>query len=103
MDAMTAAAAPTARPSPYFEERVLWVRHWTDSLFSFAVTRPDELRFRSGEFLMIGLPATDGAKPIVRAYSVASPMWVIATGAAWPCASSSESTTAARWKTVSTT
>ena len=75
MDAMTAAAAPTARPSPYFEERVLWVRHWTDSLFSFAVTRPDELRFRSGEFLMIGLPATDGAKPIVRAYSVASPMW----------------------------
>jgi ferredoxin--NADP+ reductase len=78
---MTAAApapapAPTpAKASPFYEQTVLWVRHWTDQLFSFGLTRPEDLRFRSGEFLMIGLPGEDGAKPILRAYSVASPMW----------------------------
>jgi ferredoxin--NADP+ reductase len=54
---------------------VLWVKHWTDRLFSFAITRPESFRFRSGEFVMIGLPGVDGAKPILRAYSVASPSW----------------------------
>jgi ferredoxin--NADP+ reductase len=52
---------------------VLWVKHWTDQYFSFAVTRPPSFRFRSGEFVMIGLPGEDGAKPILRAYSIASP------------------------------
>ncbi len=51
---------------------VLWVRHWTDQYFSFAVSRPETFRFRSGEFVMIGLPG-EGGKPILRAYSVASP------------------------------
>ncbi|ARJ68892.1 ferredoxin--NADP reductase [Paracoccus contaminans] len=50
------------------------VRHWTDRLFSFRVTRPASLRFRSGEFVMIGLPG-EGGKPILRAYSIASPSW----------------------------
>lgn len=50
------------------------VNHWTDALFSFRVTRPKSLRFRSGEFLMIGLEGDDG-KPIMRAYSIASPVW----------------------------
>ena len=50
------------------------VRHWTDRLFSFRVTRPASLRFRSGEFVMIGLPGESG-KPILRAYSIASPSW----------------------------
>lgn len=50
------------------------VTHWTDSLFSFRVSRPDSLRFRSGEFVMIGLPGPDN-KPILRAYSIASPAW----------------------------
>jgi ferredoxin--NADP+ reductase len=59
-------------------ETVLWVKHWTDKLFSFAITRPASFRFRSGEFVMIGLPSEpkeDGSpgKPILRAYSVASP------------------------------
>jgi len=52
---------------------VVDVHHWTDSLFSFRVTRPDSFRFRSGEFVMIGL-MVDG-KPLLRAYSVASPSW----------------------------
>ena len=53
---MTTAEAPAApvKASPFFEETVLWVKHWTDRLFSFAITRPDSFRFRSGEFVMIG-------------------------------------------------
>ena len=50
------------------------VQHWTDTLFSFRVERPASLRFRSGEFVMIGLPKEDG-KPLLRAYSIASPAW----------------------------
>ena len=54
-------------------ETVLWVKHWTKHLFSFAITRPPSFRFRSGEFVMIGLPGLGGGKPILRAYSIASP------------------------------
>jgi ferredoxin--NADP+ reductase len=52
---------------------VVSVKHYTDRLFSFRITRPQSLRFRSGEFVMIGLPNAD--KPVFRAYSVASPAW----------------------------
>ena len=55
-------------------QTVTSVTHWTDTLFSFRVTRPASLRFRSGEFVMIGLPGDNG-KPILRAYSIASPNW----------------------------
>ena len=56
------------------------VKHWTDKLFSFKVSRPAALRFRSGEFVMIGLmgephPETGKVKPLLRAYSIASPSW----------------------------
>lgn len=54
-------------------ERVLDVRHWTESLFSFRLSRPASFRFRSGEFVMLGLMA-DG-RPLLRAYSMASPAW----------------------------
>lgn len=57
-----------------FYEDVLWVKHWTDRLFSFKITRPPSFRFRSGEFVMIGLPREEG-KPIMRAYSIASPSY----------------------------
>ncbi len=55
-------------------QTVTAVRHWTDRLFSFRVTRPRSLRFRSGEFVMIGLLGDNG-KPLLRAYSIASPSW----------------------------
>ncbi len=55
-------------------QTVTAVRHWTDRLFSFRVTRPASLRFRSGEFVMIGLMGETG-KPLLRAYSIASPNW----------------------------
>ena len=55
-------------------QTVTEVRHWTPSLFSFRVTRPRSLRFRSGEFVMIGLLGDNG-RPLLRAYSIASPSW----------------------------
>ncbi|MCI4588584.1 ferredoxin--NADP reductase [Sphingobium sp. BYY-5] len=55
-------------------ETVLSVRHWNEHLFSFRITRPASFRFRSGEFIMIGLMGDNG-KPLLRAYSVASPAW----------------------------
>jgi ferredoxin--NADP+ reductase len=66
----------TARPVRTLPDAqtVISVRHWTDRLFSFRVTRPPSLRFRSGEFVMIGLP-DDNGKPLLRAYSIASPSW----------------------------
>jgi len=65
------AAKPVTLPDA---QTVTSVQHWTDSLFSFRVTRPASLRFRSGEFVMIGLLGDNG-KPLLRAYSIASPAW----------------------------
>ena len=72
--ASTVADKPKLTSATHNVETVLWVKHWTDQLFSFAITRPASFRFRSGEFVMIGLPSeTEGGKPILRAYSIASP------------------------------
>ncbi|MEP3525806.1 MAG: ferredoxin--NADP reductase [Hyphomicrobiales bacterium] len=59
-------------PKGVYDLPVMEVKHYTDRLFSFRLARPDAFRFRSGEFVMIGLP---GQKPVWRAYSVASPNW----------------------------
>lgn len=56
--------------SNYNEETVLWVHHWTETLFSFSTTRAPSFRFMNGQFTMIGLEI-DG-KPLVRAYSMVS-------------------------------
>jgi ferredoxin--NADP+ reductase len=60
-------------PANVHAERVVSVTHYTDRLFSFRITRPQSFRFRSGEFVMIGLPNAE--KPVFRAYSIASPSW----------------------------
>lgn len=67
------ADTPYALPSSVFAERVVSVQHYTDRLFKFRITRPASFRFRSGEFVMIGLPNAE--KPVFRAYSIASPNW----------------------------
>lgn len=67
---VTATKAPTLPDA----QTVTEVRHYTDRLFSFRTTRPASLRFRSGEFVMIGLMGDNG-KPLLRAYSIASPSW----------------------------
>lgn len=71
---------PKAVPTLPNAAKVTAVTHWTDRLFSFKVERPQTLRFRSGEFVMIGLmgdpnPTTGKQKPLLRAYSIASPSW----------------------------
>ncbi len=74
-DATTGSpAASHTHPNAPTEETVLAVEHYTPRLFRFRITRPRSFRFRSGEFVMIGLPKEDG-KPLLRAYSVASPAW----------------------------
>src|SRR3546814_19248261 len=62
-----------ALPKSVTEESVLALRHWTDELYSFRLTRPASFRFRSGEFVMLGLMVE--GKPLLRAYSIASPSW----------------------------
>lgn len=69
-DLTVARAAP---PSNLYVARVESVRHYTDKLFAFTCERPATLRFRSGEFVMIGL--MNGERPLLRAYSIASPAW----------------------------
>ena len=68
--------APKIKPVPTLPDAqtVTEVKHYTDRLFSFRCTRPATMRFRSGEFVMIGLMGDNG-KPLLRAYSIASPSW----------------------------
>jgi len=68
---MLPGAVP-APPDGCFAETVTETEHYTDGLFRFRMTRPASFRFRSGEFVMIGLP---GERPVFRAYSIASPSW----------------------------
>jgi ferredoxin--NADP+ reductase len=68
------AIAPKATPTLPDAQTVTSVTHYTDRLFAFRCTRPRSLRFRSGEFVMIGLLGDNG-KPLLRAYSIASPSW----------------------------
>src|SRR5262245_1216299 len=51
-------------------ERVISVRHWTDSLFSFTATRDPSFRFLNGQFTMVGIEVE--GRPLLRAYSLAS-------------------------------
>jgi ferredoxin--NADP+ reductase len=74
--------SPTVKATPTLPDAqtVTEVQHYTDRLFRFRCTRPQTLRFRSGEFVMIGLmgdpdPKTGKVKPLLRAYSIASPSW----------------------------
>ncbi len=60
-------------PNAPTSETVLAVKHYTDKTFAFTLTRPKSFRFRSGEFIMLGLMGEK--KPIMRAYSIASPSW----------------------------
>ena len=56
-----------------FLQKVVDVCYWNTNLFSFKIERPREFKFKSGEFVMIGLPGFE--KPILRAYSICSPSW----------------------------
>ncbi|MDY6510578.1 ferredoxin--NADP reductase [Acinetobacter sp. YIM 103518] len=51
-------------------EKVLSVHRWTNTLFSFTMTRPSHFKFTAGQFARIGLKVGD--ELVVRAYSVVS-------------------------------
>jgi ferredoxin--NADP+ reductase len=63
-------AAPAKARGAFNVERVTFVQHWTDSLFTLRTTRDPGFRFVSGQFVMLGLEV--GARPLLRAYSIAS-------------------------------
>ncbi|MCH8493036.1 MAG: ferredoxin--NADP reductase [Idiomarina sp.] len=52
------------------EEQVTYVRHWSESLFSFRTTRKPSFTFENGQFVMLGIEVDN--KPLLRAYSIAS-------------------------------
>src|SRR5947209_16479973 len=56
--------------SAFHREKVVSIRHWTDTLFSFRATRSSGFRFQNGQFAMIGLEVE--GRPLLRAYSMAS-------------------------------
>lgn len=51
-------------------EKVTEVKHWSNKTFTFKTTRKPGMRFKNGEFVMMGLKHE--GKNIIRAYSVAS-------------------------------
>lgn len=73
IEAVETVAPQFPIPANVYVETVVSVHHYTDRLFKFRITRPQSFRFRSGEFVMIGLPNAE--KPVFRAYSIASPAW----------------------------
>ena len=54
----------------YSLETILSVHRWTNTLFSFTMTRPAHFKFAAGQFARIGLKVGD--ELVVRAYSVVS-------------------------------
>src|ERR1039458_2358619 len=62
-------AAP-ALPAVLSTETVLAVRHWTERLFSFTLTRDPGFRFQSGQFTLLAPIAA--ARAPLRPYSMAS-------------------------------
>ena len=64
------AVAPAKARGAFYVERVTYVRHWTETLFTLRTTRDPGFRFVSGQFVMLGLEVN--GKPLLRAYSIAS-------------------------------
>ncbi|AUX60646.1 ferredoxin--NADP reductase [Simonsiella muelleri] len=54
----------------FTEETVLWVKHHTPKLMTFAITRPENYRFTAGQFARLGFREGEGY--IWRAYSIVS-------------------------------
>jgi ferredoxin--NADP+ reductase len=67
------AAAPAKARGAFYVERVTHVQHWTDTLFTLRTTRDPGFRFTSGQFVMLGLEVE--GRPLLRAYSIASPYY----------------------------
>jgi ferredoxin--NADP+ reductase len=63
--------------SKYTAETILWIKSWTDHLFSFRLTRHAGFRFIPGQFARLGVKKKDPKQPegfriVWRAYSIVS-------------------------------
>lgn len=54
----------------FTEESVLWIKHHSSKLITFAITRPESYRFSAGQFARLGFYEGEGY--IWRAYSITS-------------------------------
>lgn len=54
----------------FTQQQILTLQRWTDTLFSFSITRPAHFKFTAGQFARIGI-MIDG-ELVVRAYSIVS-------------------------------
>ncbi|HEX7760619.1 MAG TPA: ferredoxin--NADP reductase [Caulobacteraceae bacterium] len=70
-DTALAVPPPPKARGAFYAETVTYVHHWTDSLFTLRTTRDPGLRFENGQFVMLGIEIN--GKPLLRAYSIASP------------------------------
>jgi ferredoxin--NADP+ reductase len=55
---------------PYSQQQVTSKRRWSDNIFSFTTTRPQDFEFVNGEFVTLGLRQQE--KLVARAYSIVS-------------------------------
>lgn len=55
----------------FTRETITWIYPWTDHLFSFKTTRPQQFRFTAGQFARIGVEKKNG-EVVWRAYSMVS-------------------------------
>lgn len=51
------AASPEAK---FTEEKVLWIKHHTPKLMTFAISRPESYRFSAGQFSRLGFRDGEG-------------------------------------------
>jgi len=72
-DKLAVAPALKELPENVTRQQVIHVKHYTDSLFSFRIKRPESFRFNAGEFVMLGIEHDD--KTTFRAYSICSATW----------------------------
>lgn len=70
-DTALAVPPPPKARGAFYVATVTYVHHWTDTLFTLRTTRDPGLRFENGQFVMLGLEIN--GKPLLRAYSIASP------------------------------
>ncbi len=65
------AAAALADTEKYTAQRIVWMRFWTPSLFSFRISRAPDYPFIPGQFARLGVPR-GGDEMVWRAYSICS-------------------------------
>ncbi len=66
-----AVDSPPTAGVKFTRERVLWVKAWTPTLYSFALTLPSGYRFIPGQFARLGGMGDDG-ELLWRSYSIVS-------------------------------